>query len=606
MPACTWAEIVEGFLHGTLSRRDFFRLAATAGVSAGAASLVARQIDAQDASPGAGPAAGEVSSLGTAEPGGRSMNREEFTRLIHESFELSEPGVAGGQVIYGETVDIDSLNPHLYIDIYSGYVNGAIYEYLATTNPTNGMPAPGLADYWELAEDGVTYTFHLHPNARWHDGEPVTAEDVVFSFDSTLDENGLSVNRSSVDLSLASYRAVDAHTVELVARDRLAVFIQNTAALVGIVPKHLWDGIPPGEWGSDPGSTGMDPSRVVGSGPFRFVEWVQNDHVTLVRNEDYWNPDGMPTIDEFIYRIIPEAAGATAALITAEIDLATVPFGEADSLKDDPELVIHAFDTTDFNVCDMNQDPERTELFLDTRVRQAMMYALDRELIAERIYLGYASQANGTQPQLSIAYDPDRINTVYDYDPDRARRLLEEAGWVDEDRDGIREKDGVRFSFECMYSEGIATYEQQLPYMQQAWREVGLDMVPVAVPLQVLADAGDTGDYDVRVYGFTWSVDGEQGDMFRCDAVPLAGFNAMKYCNQRYDELDALQKRELDAEQRIEILIEQSNIVNDEVAAGVLLFRQSVVGSRRTLHNFLPNGYSFLWSMQWWWTEIQQ
>jgi ABC-type transport system substrate-binding protein len=141
--------------------------------------------------------------------------------------------------------------------------------------------------------------------------------------------------------------------------------------------------------------------------------------------------------------------------------------------------------------------------------------------------------------------------------------------------------------------------------MQQAWAEVGVDMIPTPVPFQTLSDAGDTGEYEMRVYGFSWGVDGSQGDMFRCDAVPPAGFNTMKYCNERYDELDAQQMRELDVDTRIDLLIEQSNIVNDEVAAGVLLFRQSVVGSRQTLHNFLPNGYSFLWSMPWWWTEVQ-
>ncbi|HEV2128202.1 MAG TPA: ABC transporter substrate-binding protein, partial [Thermomicrobiales bacterium] len=140
----------------------------------------------------------------------------------------------------------------------------------------------------------VTYTFHLNPNARWHDGEPLTAEDVVFSFDAILDETSLSWSYWAVDLALESYRAIDDHTVELVARDRLAVFVENTARLVPIVVKHVWEGIAPGDWGTDPGAIGTDPDRVIGSGPFRFVEWIAGDHVTLVGNDDYLEPKWYP------------------------------------------------------------------------------------------------------------------------------------------------------------------------------------------------------------------------------------------------------------------------------------------------------------------------
>ena len=111
--------------------------------------------------------------------------------------------------------------------------------------------------------------------------------------------------------------------------------------------------------------------------------------------------------------------------------------------------------------------------------------------------------------------------------------------------------------------------------------------------------------YETILYGIGSRIDGSQGDMFRCDAVPPAGFNTMHYCNPRYDELDAQQKAELDVEKRIDLLVEQSNIVNDEVAAGVLLFHKSALGSRATLHNFLPNGYGEFWSIPWCWTEVR-
>jgi peptide/nickel transport system substrate-binding protein len=610
MPSPDWGGLIDALRTGEISRRAFVRRATAAGISIGAASLLANQMAAQSASPeaspaGASPAATDPSVTGAAQPGGRSINREEYHRLIRGTFDLSEPAITGGQVIFGASSDIDTLNPHLIFDVFSGWVSSCIYEGLVVSNPTNGFPAPGLADYWELSVDGRTYTFHLNPNATWHDGEPVTTDDVVFSFDAALDESGLSGIQFTVDLVLDSYRAVDVHTFELVAKSPLAVFVENTAALIGIVPKHIWEAVPPSDWGSDPGSTGQDPARVIGSGPFRFVEWVAEDHITLARNEDYWDRESVPSIDEFIFRVMPEASNRTAALTSGEIDFARIPVSEAKTLGEDPGLAVVAYDDTGWILLNINQNPDETGLFVDIPVRQALMYALDRQLIVDEIYLGYAVRADGTQAPLSVAYAPERIDTIYDYDPDKARQLLEEAGWVDEDGDGTREKDGVRFSFECLYADTLPTNQQMLPYIQQAWGEVGIEMQPVPMPLQVLFDALGEGEYDMATHGISWGVDGSQGDMFRCDAVPPAGFNEMHYCNERYHELDALQMRELDVDKRVDLLIEQSNILNDEVAAGVLVFPQSLVGYRQALRNFLPNGYGFLWSMPWWWIEAQ-
>ncbi len=599
MPSKDWGTLVDAFRNGEISRRELVRRATTAGLSAGAASLLANRVGAQDASP-----ASDSSATGAAEPGGRSINRQEYNQLIRDTFDLSEPDVTGGQVIYGASADIDTLNPHLVFDVLTGIVVGNIFENLVGVNPTNGFPAPGLADYWTLADDGTTYTFHLNPSATWHDGVPVTAADVVFSFDAALVPESLGGFQSSVGNALEGYRAIDDHTVELVAKAPMAVFIEDTALLVGIVPKHIWESVPPDAWGSDPGSTGQDPDRVIGSGPFRFVEWAAGDHVTLARNDAYWDATRTPIIDEFIYRVIPTASTATDALRTGEVDISRVAFNEVAELEADPDLTISVYDSTGWTQLTINQDPDQTPLFVDVPVRQALLYALDRQLIAEEIFFGYASQANGTQHPLSIAYDESRVNTIYDYDPERARSLLEEAGWAEGD-DGIRQKDGIRFRFECLYAENVEPRRLILTYAQQAWKEVGIEMQPVALPFQTLFDSFDTCEFEMVLHGISWGVNGSQGELFRCDAVPPDGSNTMHYCNPRYDELDALQMAELDVEKRIDLLIEQSNIVNDEVAAGILLFHTDVLGSRATLHNFLPNGYGAFWSIPWWWTEVQ-
>jgi len=255
---------------------------------------------------------------------------------------------------------------------------------------------------------------------------------------------------------LDHYTVVDDKTIQLVAKDRFATFLENTVALVAIMPKHIWQDVPAADWGTDPGSTGQDASRVFGSGPFKFVEWVQGDHVGLEKNADYWDPNFVPNIDTFTYRVIPEASSATQALLTGEIDFTGISFAEAPDLRSNPDLNIAAYDTTSVNWFAANQDASKIELFTDPKVRQALMYALDRKLVAEQVYNGYAIQADGTQPVLSVPTRPDEINTVYDFDTGEGEVTARGAGWTDSDGDGIRDKDGVKFEWECLYSEGVA------------------------------------------------------------------------------------------------------------------------------------------------------
>jgi peptide/nickel transport system substrate-binding protein len=579
---------------GELSRRAFIRHATAMGLSATTAGVMAERALAQDASPAASPSGSPVAG------GTKSITRQEYQAQLFENFELEEPGQTGGQLIYLQTTDLRTLHPHLWTDVYSSLVGGYVYEYLATASAIDGTPVPQLADYWELAGDGITYTFYLAENAMWHDGEAVTADDVIFSFDIMVAEDSLSVRRSGVVDALASYTKVDNKTVQLVSNGPWATFLYDTAFVTGIMPKHLWENVPVGEMGSDPGSTGQDPARVIGSGPFRFVEWVLGDHATIERNADYRDPESTPVIDQFIYRVVADPASAVASLQTGEVDIIEVTPPTAEELRQNPDLTITDYDTTSFNYFYANQDEVLGLPFTDVKVRQALMYALDRDVIAETIYQGFAVRAVGTQPVLSIAYAPDKVETDYVYDPDKARALLDEAGWAVGD-DDIRAKEGQRLSFEILYAEGQATYEQQIPYMQQSWREVGIELLPTAIPFPTLIDSVNAGNFQMATAGFSWDINGDQGDMYRCNAVPPSGFNRMRYCNPKYDELNDQSARELDEERRIDLLIEQSNIINNDAANGIVVFTRDIMGNGPRVHNFLPNGYFDFWALPYMW-----
>jgi peptide/nickel transport system substrate-binding protein len=446
-----------------VTRRQFaVRAAAGAGISIAALGMQAtRSVSALDTTPQASPGASPGASPQTAaspvadavpDPNATfkviSPARADVIARLKSTYAFEAPKQTGGDVIQVFSSDVTMVNPMIAQDLASGFVTGLMYQELTGIDPSDGTIVPLLADSWEISSDGLRYRFALDPKATWHDGKPVTADDVVFSFMAMLAPDGLAPSRGTVDRALAKIEKLDTHTVELTSRQPMSTFLTDTALTVPIMPKHVWGKVAFPDWPSNEGTTGRDPSRVVGSGPFRFVEWVQNDHVTVTRNADYWLTDQLPVIENYIYRIVADSTSALQALQTGEVDISGLSPAQAPAfIKSNPDLTITEYDRANITYYETNMDETKTTKFLDVRVRQAMLYALDRDLIAERIFLGYAVRADGPQPPLSPAYAPEEITTVYRYNREKSNQLLDEAGWI-AGANGIRERDGTPFTFD--------------------------------------------------------------------------------------------------------------------------------------------------------------
>jgi peptide/nickel transport system substrate-binding protein len=591
-------DLMRAWRERRFDRRGLMLRAGAAGLSATAlGALGTFPVAAQDASPEAAAAEGEAI---------QSITRDEFHAMLRENFAFEEPQNQGGAVIWAQTADISTVNGLLTADYPTIYVTGLIFEPLVSVSPIDGQVIPALADSYEVSPDGKTYTFHLNKDAKWHDGTDVTAEDVKFTFDVALDETSPNPRRSSILPLLESYRVIDDDTFEMVAKEPFATFLYDVSSFVLTMPKHIWENVPPGEWGNDPGSTGQDPARVVGTGPFKFQEWRQGESVTLARNDQYYDPNMIPVIDELIMRVLPDPTTEVEALKAGEIDIVeVVPAPQVEEVQNTEGLKVDIYPGWSFSYIGLNMDPEKSPFFQDQRVRQALFIGIDKEAIKDNIYLGLGEVARGTQPKLSYAYSPESFDETYDFDPERARALLAEAGWTDTNGNGIVDKDGVEFSFELVTSSGGgATVDQLLAELQQKWREIGVEMTPVLMEWSAMLDlTSQTHEFDAVLQGFGWDASLNQGALFRCDSYN-GGFNDIKYCNEEYDALDELQLRELDREKRRQLLIEQSQIVWNDLP--VLIFRIGVErpGYSERLHNFFPNGMGGVyWSLPWVWIE---
>ncbi|CAN0498971.1 unnamed protein product, partial [Phaeothamnion confervicola] len=183
-------------------------------------------------------------------------------------------------------------------------------------------------------------------------------------------------------------------------------------------------------WGSAPAATGSDPAQVIGSGPFRFVEWVPNDHATMERWPDYWVPDLIPAIDRATYRVVPDQSTVMQTLKTGESDIALVPPQQVKDFEGSQDVSVVSFDDWSWTLFSPQQDPAVARFCQQQEVRQALMLGLDREAMVSSILAGNATVAEGLQPVPSRAYAPERLSTHYPYDVDQAKALLEGAGWI--------------------------------------------------------------------------------------------------------------------------------------------------------------------------------
>lgn len=353
-------------------------------------------------------------------------------------------------------------------------VAGDIYESLLRYD-TDLQPMPSLAKAWEVSEDGLTYTFRLEEGVKWHDGEDFAADDVVFSVDTFLRETH---PRLRVSLAyVESVTAPDPLTVVFKLNEPFGPFLGVfEVGTMPMIPKHIYEGT---TFAENPAN-----ATPIGTGPFKFNEWVKGSHIHLVKNEDYWL-EGRPYLDEVFYRVIPDAASRAVAFETGEVDV--LPGGSVENW-DVPRLT--AMD----GVCSTGQGWEyfaphswmwmnnREGPTADRRFRQAVMYALDREAMKDIIWNGFASVATGPVSSKTNFHSADV--TDYSRDLDKAKALLEEMGY-----DGAP----VRL-LPLPYGE---TWQRWAEMVKQNLEEAGITVETVATDVAGWNERTSQWDYDL-------------------------------------------------------------------------------------------------------------
>jgi peptide/nickel transport system substrate-binding protein len=437
-------------------------------------------------------------------------------------------------------------------------VGSKIYQTLLTYG-FDLKPQPGLAKSWTQSPDGMTYTFKLQENVKWHDGKPFTSADVLFSTKTYLPE--VNPRARAVLANVAEIDAPDATTVVFRMKQPFAPFLGSfVPSNMPMVPRHIYEGT---DFRTNPAN-----QMPVGTGPFKFKEWQRGQYIHLVRNEEYWKP-GQPYLDEIYFRVLPDAAARAFALETQQVDVAgpdTVELFDVARLTALPHLAASTKGSEFASPMTWIELNHRVAPLGDKRFRQALMYAIDRNFLKDRIWFGYAAVPNGPIASTTRFHEPSI--KPYPYDPKKAEALLDEMGLK-------RGADGTRVTLNFMPLPYGETWKRLGEYVKQALGRVG-----IAVNLETTDPAG----WLQRVANWDYQMTSDRLQQFGDPAVGVSRTyistnikkgvpfnNTMGYENKTVDDLFARAARAVSDAERQKLYSEVQKILADEVPVAWML-----------------------------------
>jgi peptide/nickel transport system substrate-binding protein len=365
----------------------------------------------------------------------------------------------------------------------------------------------------------------------------------------------------------------------------------------------------------------LNEAPTVSAGPFTFQSWTRDDNVIMTRNESYW--EGAPNMDGMITRVVPDSGARLAQLLSGEIDITGLEPTQLSSVEDNSDITVFSANDDGYDYIGLNlanpanpqpgkdengalipQDPH--PILNDLNVRKAIAHALDYQTIIDSVYLGRGYQiASNVLPAVEWAHDPSIA--PYAYDQELAGQLLEEAGWVDSNGDGIREKDGAELKLTLITNAGNKVREDLGALVQDQLGQVGISVDFQAIDFGTLVDQLLAQTYDMVIIGWTGLGSDPNDDAFwRSDFdTPGSGFNFVSYQNPKIDELLAagVSVPGCDPAERAPYYQEIQQIIHDDVPYVFISGGVGDTGYNSRWAGIDPGPWSFYWNVHQWWNK---
>ncbi len=491
--------------------------------------------------------------------------------------------VAGGTAVVALSSDPDALNPLIYTSSNAGIVFAELHDGLTEMGDDLSYH-PRIASDWVVSSDGLQITYRLRP-WRWSDGHPLTAGDVVSSFDLFKNPIVASPRRGSYR-DVLSVTAIDSMTVRYDLRRPQPDPVQRTWH--HILPEHLTRNLDPAkvrQWDLN--------HRPLSSGEFVLENWVHNRSLSFLRNKAY--PGKAALLDRVVFRILPEESTRLVALETGEVDLVDhVPPDAARRLEESGRVRIAANGGRQFYYLQWNF---ANPLFAEAAIRRALSLAIDRGRMVETLLLGYGSPAASPIPPAIWNHHPDLVADPYD--PATARRLLADAGWSDSDGNGVLDKDGREFRFEILTKQGDPVRENGSVIMRENLKDVGVEVSILAMELAAGLDRLRSGRFDSYLGRLNANLHGDPSGYVKSTAVEE--FNNGHYANARVDSLLAVALGTKDRGKALPFWLEIQEMLNSDPAAAYLFYPENLVGIGPRLRDVRPHLLSPINNLAEWW-----
>jgi peptide/nickel transport system substrate-binding protein len=477
----------------------------------------------------------------------------------------------GGHVTEGWSNEIKTFNSVLSTDVYSNLCIGLCFDGLLNST-ASGDQIPALAQSVPSAgSDQNTYEFKLKPNLKWSDGRPLTSDDVLFTYNLIFAPQYQGVNsprRGDFTQHVASISAPDPQTFVIKTKKPYAPLLVSHGSY-GIMPKHVLGSLPPAAINTADFNTGP----TVVNGAFKFVRWDRGSKVVFERNPSYYA--GAARLDGFVFKVVPNAVAVANQLKTGEIDAGQIDSSQLVAIQATRGISVKGFNTPSFAFYGYQLDPSKPagQIFQEQAVRQALIYAIDREAIVKSVLYGQGRVANAVEPPTSWAWNPNTKPT-YPYNPDKANKMLEQAGYV-KGVDGIRARGGRRMSFTMITTAGSRVANDLSQVMQQNWKAVGVELAVKPVQFaQLTTIFNDTHDFDLVQLGFNFGADPDESQLFSSAGAVPGGFNGMGFRNAEADRLQTEAVATLDRAARKKLYFQYQDLMAQQVPAAILYFQR--------------------------------
>ncbi|HAX70149.1 MAG TPA: hypothetical protein DCY14_11105 [Anaerolineae bacterium] len=479
----------------------------------------------------------------------------------------------------------DTLNPGMAILVEAYTIFELVYDSMYELN-LDGSFTLSLAESVSTSEDGLVWTYKIRDGLKWHDGQPLTAEDIAFSYNLYKDTPEYPYMNGYYTPYFDTIVATENNEVVLTLTEAIPN-IESQLIFLYVLPKHVWEAQDKLEY---------ENFEMIGSGPFKMTEYVQNEFVRLTANKEHFATP--PKVDEVIFQTFENQDALVQAIKTGQVDMITeMPNTAAESLKADEniELVVGAplapgvtdiiFNQTDPENCPTEEGGicSGHPALRDRDVRLAMAHATDKQRLIDVILLGLGNPGLTLIPDgLGVWYN-DSLQD-YEFDVAKANQILDDAGYADTDGDGVREMpDGSEsLTFRLNWPSDSINAPRMAELLDEMWAQIGIALEPQAVdPDALTAQCCPAFDFDIMIWG--WASDPDPSALlyvYTTEAIP-SGSSETGYSNPAYDELYAEQQVTLDFEARKDIVWEMQKIVHDDVVY-IIPFYDANVQAYRT------------------------